>query len=236
MVRQFSMKYANRKDGARVLDIGCGTGTTLKELEPLGTGYGIDVSPKAVQYCLEGGVDQVCVADAAALPYRGERFDLIISVDVLEHVDDDVAALKEMYRVCRPGGVLFLTVPAFGFLWSRRDELAHHKRRYTLKEVREKLPLADFETIRATYVNLPLLVPLFLLAKMGHLLSRNPSVKMDYVVVPQPVNRILGWVVAWEARWLANFDLPTGTSIACVATKPWDSTRGLASSSGRSGG
>lgn len=224
LVRRLCKKYS-RKQGLYILDIGCGTGSTIKETQLLGPSYGIDVSPEAVKYCRERGVDSVCVADASALPYRDERFDIIISVDVLEHVDDDVGSLEEIYRVCRPGAILILTVPAFRFLWSRRDEFAHHKRRYTLKEMREKLSVAGFQIIRATYINLPLLIPLFLLAKVGRLLSPKPTVKMEYVIVPSPINKVLGWVISGEAGWLVNFDLPIGTSIGCVAKKASEASR-----------
>lgn len=204
----------------KILDIGCGTGASIEELGKFGRAYGMDVSKTAVGYCYERNLSSVCLADAARLPYGDERFDLVVSVDVLEHVTDDVGALREIYRVAKPGATTIFTVPAFQLLWSRRDEQCHHMRRYRLAEVKERTRAAGLEIVRATYINLPLLVPLFLLVKVGHLLRRNPSLKMDYVLVPPLINRVLGWVVRAEARWLARFDLPVGTSIACVAVKP----------------
>ena len=180
----------------------------------------MDVSNTALGYCHGRGLDSVTLGDASALPYQDERFDLVTSIDVLEHVDDDVSALRETYRVCRKGGMLIATVPAFNFLWSRRDEQLHHKRRYYLEQFRSRVSSAGFKVIRATYINFPLLVPLYLLVKVGHLLRRNPSLGMDYVLVPPVVNGVLGWVVRVEARWLSRFDLPVGTSICCVAVKP----------------
>lgn len=143
----------------------------------------------------------------------------MISVDVVEHLDDDVGAMREMYRVAKPGGVIIFTVPAFQFLWSRRDEQCHHVRRYRLSEVKEKAEAAGLKILRSTYINLPLLVPLFLMVKVAHILRRKPSIKIDYVLVPPPINKALGLVVRAEARWLAVLDLPVGTSIACVAVK-----------------
>lgn len=220
LVNKLWKRYSNASQDPAILDIGCGAGTTLKELEKAGRGYGMDVSPHALKYCLQRGVDPVCMADASRLPYRNEQFDLVVCTDVLEHVRDDVDAMREMYRVARPGAVIILTVPALQFLWSRRDEQCHHFRRYNLAEVKEKTRAAGLESVRTTYINFPLLVPLLLLVKVGHLLRRNPSRKMDYVLVPPFINRVLGWVVSAEARWLSRLDLPLGTSIACVAVKP----------------
>jgi len=212
-------KRQRRDEAKRVLDIGCGPGSTLKEMEKVGAGYGLDVSETALKYCHDRGLNTVALAGAAALPYRDELFDLVTSIDVLEHVEDDVDAIREMQRVTRPGGVIIFTVPAFNFLWSRRDEQCHHVRRYRLSEVKKKAAEAGLKPVRTTYINLPLLVPLFLLVKVGHLIRRDPSIKADYVLVPPLINRVLGWVVRAEARWLSRLDLPIGTSICCVAIK-----------------
>lgn len=220
LVNKLWRKYRKDSGEPLILDIGCGAGTTLKELNRAGRGYGMDVSTTALEYCLQRGIDSVCMGDASQLPHRSERFDLVLSVDVLEHVEDDVGAMREMYRVAKPGGVIIFTLPAFQFLWSRRDDQCHHVRRYRLSEVKEKAREAGLQILRASYINLPLLVPLFLMVKVGHLLRRSPSTKMDYVLVPSLINKALGMVVRAEARWLAVLDLPLGTSVACVAVKP----------------
>ncbi len=229
LVNKLWKKYGNGSKEPLVLDIGCGTGTTLKELNRAGRGYGMDVSTTALEYCLQRGIDSVCVGDASRVPYRDDRFDLVISVDVIEHVEDDVGAMQEMLRVTKPGGLMIFTVPAFRFLWSRRDEQCHHVRRYRLSEVKEKATKAGLQTLRSTYVNLPLLVPLFILGKVGDLLGPikrvvfrrpEPSYGIDYVRVPRPINKLLGLVMRAEARWLAALDQPLGAGITYVAVKP----------------
>lgn len=221
LVEKLWKRYGNDDGEERlILDIGCGVGSTIKELEKFGRACGLDISDTALKYCRERGIDSVCLAEACDLPYCDDLFSLVISIDVLEHVEDDVGAIREMYRVAKPGGLIVFTVPAFQFLWSRRDEQSHHLRRYRLGEVKEKAAQAGLSILRATYINLSLLVPLFLLVKVGHLLRRDPSIRMDYILVPPPMNKVLGWVVRAEARWLSRLDLPVGTSICCVAVKP----------------
>jgi SAM-dependent methyltransferase len=214
-------RYGKNSVPTAILDIGCGPGTTLTELSRYGAVYGVDISKAAVQYCYERGLDSVALGDVCTLPYRDERFDLVTSIDVLEHVEDDVGALAETYRVCKRGGTLISTVPAFNFLWSRRDEQCHHKRRYSLEEFASKVSRAGFKVIRATYINMPFLLPLFLMIKMGQFSSKKaPSLKMDYALVPRPLNLIVTRVVQYEARLLSHANLPIGTSVACVAVKP----------------
>ena len=223
LIKALVGRYAGNGNGnrlTRILDIGCGTGTTMKELEAYApTVCGLDISPAALRYCSQRGISSVSLGDASVLPFRDGQFDVVISVDLLEHMEDDVGALREMHRVAKPGGVVIATVPAFQQLWSRRDEQLHHKRRYTKELLQRKVAGAGFGVQRATYINLPLLLPLFLLVQAGRLFSRRPIRSMDHVLVPRPVNEVLSWVVEGEARWLARADLPIGVSIACVATK-----------------
>ena len=116
----------------RILDVGCGTGANLKMLAAYGTAEGVDISPQAVDFCRERGLDSVKLGAAEQLPYENGSFDLVTALDVVEHLDDDVAGLREMRRVLRPDGRLLLFVPAFMFLWGVQDDVSNHRRRYTL--------------------------------------------------------------------------------------------------------
>ncbi len=214
-------RYGDRDGSPAFLEIGCGTGGMLKDLSQLGTAYGLDVASEALKYCNQRGLDGLCLGDAAALPYRDARFDAVVCIDVLEHLDDDGAALAEIYRVCKPGGKILATVPAFQFLWSRRDEQLHHKRRYTLGQVKERVAAAGFQILKASYINLPVFLPLLLMVKTGQLApSRSASIKVDFAMVPGPLNRVLAGVMALESRLVRHVNMPIGSSIACVALKP----------------
>jgi SAM-dependent methyltransferase len=116
--------------GARILDAGCGAGGNLALLGRYGDPVGVDPDAQAVAAARERGLD-ARPGDAAAMPFDGAAFDLVCCLDVLEHVEDDVAVLRELRRVARPGAPLLVTVPAMPSLWSSHDAAAGHRRRYT---------------------------------------------------------------------------------------------------------
>jgi SAM-dependent methyltransferase len=155
-----------------------------------------------------------------ALPYGDNTFDGVIGVDLLEHLDDDEGALREILRCCRPGGRLVATVPAFRFLWSRRDVQLHHRRRYTRPQFTATVAQAGFRVLKSTYVSLLLFLPLLVMVGVGGLTKGGPNLKLDYALLPGAINRALSWAVRIEARLLAHASLPLGASIACVAVKP----------------
>jgi ubiquinone/menaquinone biosynthesis C-methylase UbiE len=206
--------------GPRILEIGCGSGALLQDLEQYGTAYGLDVAAPALANCRERGLDCVSLADVTALPFEDEQFNVVIAIDVLEHVEDDAAAIREINRVTKKGGKVILTVPAFQMLWSRRDVQCHHHRRYLRDDFRSRVQKQGFKVLKSTYINLPLFFPLFMMVKAGRLSSkRAPSIRMDYALVPPPINQILSRVVEYEAKMLRRISLPIGSSIACVGIK-----------------
>src|SRR6185503_4295362 len=123
----------------RILDVGCGTGANLKMLAAYGRAEGVDISPQAVEFCHERGLDSVKLGAAEDLPQENDSFELVTALDVIEHLDDDVAGLREMRRVLRRDGRVLLFVPAFMFLWGVQDDVSHHRRRYTLPSLLRRL-------------------------------------------------------------------------------------------------
>lgn len=221
LIADLLKRYGSSNGRPQLLEIGCGAGGLLKELSQVGVAYGIDVESESMKYCSERGLDRLCQGDAAALPYRAGQFDAVICVDVLEHLDDDGAALADIYRVCKPGGTLLATVPAFQWLWSRRDVQLHHRRRYTLKELRERVHAAGFRVQKISYINLTVFFPLWLMVRTGRLSPKEEAkVKTDFAFLPGPVNRVLAGVAALESKISSRVDLPVGSSIVCVAARP----------------
>src|SRR6185295_18341145 len=129
----------------RILDVGCGTGANLLMLSEYGEAEGVDVSEDALAFCRARGLDKVKLGAAEELPFADGTFDLVTGLDVVEHLDDDLAGLKEMRRVLRPGGRILLFVPAFMFLWGVQDDVSHHRRRYTRSGVEQVIRAAGFE-------------------------------------------------------------------------------------------
>lgn len=200
-----------------VLDAGCGTGGLLEDLERYGKLVAVDSSEEAVKFCKLRGheIVQCSILDT---PFRAATFDVVIGLDVIEHLDDDLAALQELYRVCRPGGLLIATVPAFQFLWSRHDDMNHHKRRYTKRHLTGRLESARFQILRCTYFNCYLFP--FMLGR--RLVGRGGGQELGpELTVPTPmINRLLSKTFAAELTLLRRIDLPFGGSVLCVAKKP----------------
>ena len=130
------LKLEPDRDRCRILDVGCGTGANLEMLSEFGEAEGVDVSAEALDFCRARGLENVKQGEAEHLPYEDESFDLVTGLDVVEHLDDDLAGLKEMRRVLRPDGRALLFVPAFMFLWGVQDDISNHRRRYTIAELK----------------------------------------------------------------------------------------------------
>lgn len=201
----------------RILDVGCGTGANLEMLSGFGEAEGVDVSPDALAFCRERGLENVRQGAAEQLPYEDGSFDLVTALDVVEHLDDDVAGLREMHRVLRPGGRAMLFVPAFMFLWGVQDDISHHRRRYTLAGLRRAVKDAGFEVERMTYANLSFFGPILL----GRLLMRATGLKpaSENNINVSALNGVLGRILGAESRLLRRVNFPFGVSAICVARR-----------------
>jgi ubiquinone/menaquinone biosynthesis C-methylase UbiE len=122
----------------KLLDIGCGTGANLEMLSQFGEAEGVDVSDDALEFCRKKGL-KVSKGLAETLPYPDESFDITTALDVVEHLDDDIAGLKEMHRVTKTGGHALIFVPAFMWLWGVQDDISNHRIRYTKKQIVDRL-------------------------------------------------------------------------------------------------
>src|ERR1044072_8537020 len=121
------------RERLKILDVGCGTGANLELLAQFGEAEGVDVSSEALSFSRERGLNKVKQGAAEALPYADGSFDLVTGLDVVEHLDDDLAGLREMRRILTRAGRALVFVPAFMFLWGVQDDISNHRRRYTLK-------------------------------------------------------------------------------------------------------
>jgi SAM-dependent methyltransferase len=201
----------------RILDVGCGTGANLQMLSQFGVAEGVDVSSEALEFCRARGLAKVKQGAAETLPYEDASFDLVTGLDVVEHLDDDVAGLREMHRVLRPGGRALLFVPAFMFLWGVQDDISHHRRRYTLRELKQHLGAAGFSIERATYANMTFFLPILIGRVLMRLTRIRPSSENNITI--GALNGLLGRILGAEGWWLKRMNLPFGVSIVCVARR-----------------
>ena len=206
---------------ARVLDAGCGSGRTLLDLARLGEVSGVELNEEAAAVARARGPFDVRIGRVEELPFPDASFDLVTCLDVIEHTPDDVAALRELRRVSRPGAPLLLTVPAYQALWSRHDVANHHYRRYSRGTLAAAALAAGWRLERVTSFNSVLLAP----AAVVRLLQRNKHPRGEHVSdlqLGQPwLNRALEQPLRAEARWLARGrTLPAGLSLLAVVRNP----------------
>jgi SAM-dependent methyltransferase len=199
----------------RILDVGCGTGANLLMLAEYGDAEGVDISEDALAFCRERGLDKVRLGAGEQLPYDDGTFDLVTALDVVEHMDDDLAGLREMRRVLRPGGRVLLFVPTFMFLWGLQDDVSNHRRRYRLPELRRVLEQAGFEIERTTYANITFFLPILVMRQLMRLTGVKAESENNINV--SALNGVLGSVFGAESWLLRVMNLPFGVSGLCVA-------------------
>jgi SAM-dependent methyltransferase len=209
--------------GAAILDAGCGSGRTMQELVDYGTVSGIELSEPAAEVARARGLGEVMIGRLEELPWAEESFDLITCLDVIEHTPDDRVTLAELWRVCRPGGYLLLTVPAYPLLWSEHDVANHHHRRYTRASLRAAARGAGWTLERMSAFNSLLLAPAAAvrLVRRRHLKRREGIAAQEFrdelALGPQWLNGVLEWPLALEARWLSRGGtLPLGLSLMAI--------------------
>jgi SAM-dependent methyltransferase len=204
---------------AKVLEIGSGTGGNLVMLAEFGRvcAMEMDDAARALSAQRTGGrFDIRAGVCPAAVPFAGERFDLVCLLDVLEHIEDDAGTLVEAGRRLAPGGRMLVTVPAYRWLWSAHDEFLHHKRRYSSAELRAKAERAGLSVDRMTHFN----AVLFPLVAVARLLDRRRGKAAGSPLPPPALNRLLRRLFGAERFFLQRRDFPFGVSLLAVLRLP----------------
>jgi SAM-dependent methyltransferase len=204
---------------ARILDVGCGTGGAALTLARHGRAVALDRSPESFRLSMDRPYRHRVVASAGAvLPFADDSFDVVCALDILEHLDDDHAAARELTRVCKPGGTVIAFVPAFSFLWGYNDDYSHHKRRYVKSGLTSLLAAAGLHIREAGYFNAVLFVPT-LAARLVQRAAPRLTTGMEHATRPSPLNGVLAALFSAELPLLRRGPLPFGTSAYCIGEK-----------------
>ena len=210
-----ALRHALPARPLRLLELGCGSGNVLEALGALGEAVGMEPDPELVAAGRARGLDvrRGSLPDDRVVPAGWP--DAVLFLDVLEHLEDDLRALRAAWAIVRPGGTLVVTVPAYAWLWSPHDEVLGHSRRYTAASLGAVVTRAGFRLRHVTYFN-TLLLPAIVAARAwkrlrgaGHDLSRPAA----------PVNAALARVFSLERFVVARWRVPAGASLLLIADR-----------------
>ncbi|TKD53161.1 class I SAM-dependent methyltransferase [Sphingomonas baiyangensis] len=219
--REILSDYVAREAGlsadARILEIGCGTGHNLPMLARFGNVEAIEIDAAARAIAAERLGQPVGDAPLPELPgvARG-AYDMVAVLDVIEHVGDDVAALRGIAETLKPGGCILIAVPAHRWMWSAHDVVNHHHRRYSKASLDAAIRAAGLTHQGLRWCN-SLLFPLAVGARLaGRLTGRDDS---DDSPPPAPVNRLFEAVFGLERHLIGRVPMPMGLSLLTIARR-----------------
>lgn len=222
IVRNELMRFFGRKTKERkVLDFGCGSGIFVEELANVRyQSYGVDISEEAIKFGKLQGRKNLEVLDSHKVKFSDNYFDAIVTLDVLEHLENEEWALKEMERMLKPGGVIVIMVPAFMFLWGVQDEVSHHYRRYTRPHLVKKIQESTkFEMVRASYFNTFLFLPIAFVRILSRLIGAKKR-HSDFDLNNEFLNKLFFSIFNTERKILRHTNFPFGVSVLAVFKKP----------------
>ena len=220
------IKHLKLDTRAAVLDVGTGTGANLRMLRDKGFTNitGVDTSDEAIRFCAQKGFGCVRKGDIAALPFPAHTFDLVLATDVIEHVDDDAAAVRELARMLKPDGRLLLTAPAFPALWGLQDRVSHHRRRYRMRSLCTMIQEEGLAVVRNYHFNFLLFAPIFAARQLLKFTGAEKRLRSELQINSPALNAILTPLFILDARTAPWLRPPFGVSILLVAT-PLDRNR-----------
>lgn len=218
----FLEKYNIGKNN-KILDYGCGSGFLVGQLQNQGyDAHGVDISKEAIDFGISRGVKNLSPENGVNINFASNYFDVILAMDVIEHIKDDRLVLRELERLLKFGGYLIITVPAYQWMWGVQDEVAHHFRRYTIGSISKLVKnFPELPIVRKTYFNTFLFPP----AALVRLVSRWFNIKnreSDFDINNNFFNSVFYLIFNTEAKLLKWLNFPFGVSILMVLRKNSD--------------
>ncbi len=210
MIIDLFSKYGN--DDSSILDIGCGTGVIASYFARKNKVTGLDISSTALRYArMRDKTLKLVKGDAQNVNFKPKSFDWVFASDVIEHVNDDCKAMRNIYKVLKPRGKVLVTVPALNILWGKDDDLVHHKRRYTKSQLRRLLILSGFKVDFINYWDI-LMFPAVVVYK---LLNKRQSV----AELTPMANKLAYAILKADTKLIQKVPVPFGVSLVAVGTK-----------------
>ena len=214
---KYMKKNVPTRPGAKLLDVGCGTGAILDMLSKKYDVYGQDVSQQAIDFCSQRGLKKLFCGTLDRFPKEYGTFDIITSFDVIEHINNDLETLAQIHALLNDDGRIVVTVPAFPALWGTHDVVTHHKRRYLKKTLRHVIEPAGFVIEDLAYFNFFLFPVAWTRRIFARLAHTKEASDME---LPSPLlNAALRGVFESEKFMLPYFGFPFGLSLICTAKK-----------------
>lgn len=213
----------NRPRQIHSLNVGAATGTTSDMLMEFGEVMSIEYDEECCRFTQGFLQTPIIQGSILELPFEDNQYDLVTAFDVIEHVEDHQKAVEELWRVCKPGGHIAITVPAYQFLWGPHDEINHHFRRYTATQLQQLFAQLKGQVIYTTYYNSFLFLPIAAFRLLVKLLQglrstkkEQPPARSDHKVlgIHGWINRLLSGIFHLDYYWLkAGLRFPAGVSI-----------------------
>lgn len=221
LVKALIKRHFGHKNDLNILDVGCGTGALAKFLTDFGSVTGFDMSAEAVEFCKSKGLNNVFVQDVSTLEEakHSKKFNLIVALDFLEHVQDDILVMQKIREMLSEDGLLFVNVPAHKFLWSEHDEALEHKRRYHRLELTKKLNDAGFNIVSNSYFVTAISPLIILYRAWGNIFGKSAYPKTSYVLLPKKLNDFFVTLLKIETWVLLKTFIPFGVTLNVVARK-----------------
>jgi ubiquinone/menaquinone biosynthesis C-methylase UbiE len=220
IIRQTIKKYVYKGTPLKILNIGVATGAGSDMLSVFGNVISSEYDEETCQFLRDELKIDVTQASVTALPFADNTFDLVCAFDVIEHVEDDIQAYAEMKRVCKNGGHIAVTVPAFMMMWSGHDVINHHFRRYKKEGILKLLSHHHLKTKYSSYFNTILFLPVLLIRLAKNAQGKNEIPQSDFQTNTHPwINTTLKTIFSVELFLLKLVSLPFGVSYFNISEK-----------------
>lgn len=214
-------KYLNSEhEVIKILDLGCGSGLFVEELAKAGyDSHGLDISSESVRFGELKGIKNIGVMDSHKINFVDKTFDVVLTLDFMQHLEDETWVLKEIYRVLKPGGIVVNTIPAYMWMWGIQDIAAHHYRRYTMKNFLKKINGSGrWNVIRSTYFNSFLFLPIAIFRLLNKVFKIRGR-ESDFDINNSTLNKAFSSIFSLERKFLKKINLPFGVSILVILKK-----------------